>query len=336
MTQHQTPDALTPAAPTSDAAAAPAERVHRRTALRAGAVGVAAAAAAVVATSTSAQAAPGQPVVQGANNVAGSATTFLTTSGATATLQVRNNGVGAAAFFFSQSGNGFAGGTGSPSRYGLSAANTGGAGTGAGMAASGGNNSGILANTANADRFAVRATNAATAEGSGGAVIAEGGQGVGAVALTENPGVAALVVGGATVSFGDTVLGDGFLAVTVTPSAVELYGVVSAERPAVTLAGNVTLTAGGGATFNLPADLVADADMADASVVVTPRSGSMPNLFASVSAAGVVTISGGAASGTVGYQVTVHQPLLQQLGQSTGAGGTVLGRARAVVEAARG
>lgn len=342
MTQRHTTDHLpTAGTPTTDgidhAAGAPhTDPVRRRTALRAGAAGVAAAAASVVAISSGAQAAAGQPVVQGGSNVVGTPTTYLFSSGATPTLQVRNTGSGAAAFFFGQNQNGFAGGTGGANRYGLSAANTGAAGTGAGMAASGGNNTGILANTANADRYAMEAVNLATAEGMSGGVLADGGQGVGLVAVTDNPQVPALVVGGATVSFGDTILSTGALALTYTDTA-ELFGVVSAGRPALTLAGTTTLSADGSATITLPPEVVNGADTADASVVATPRSGSMPNLFASVSGTGVVTISGGTASGTVNYQVTLHQPLLQrQLGQRTSAdpSSTPLERARAIAASA--
>lgn len=302
----------------------------RRTALRVGAATVAATAAAVVASSSSASAAAGQAVIQGGNNVVGSATTFVTTSGTTPTLQVRNNGTGAAAFFFSQSGNGFGGGTGGANRFGLSSANTGAAGKGAALGASGGKNVGLIANTASADRYAVTATNLAAVDGDSGALLADGGLGAGVVAANSTEDVPALIVFGSTVSFGHTYLTNGAVALTDTGTAY-VFGASSAERPAITFSGVVALT-GGAATVALDPDVVAGADLDGASVVVTPRTASMPNLFASVSGTGAVTIGGGVGTGEVNYHVTLHQPVPVEAAQHTGSG-AVLGRARAVADA---
>ena len=113
------------------------------------------------------------------------------------------------------------------------------------MAASGGNNSGVLANTTNPERFAVAATHLGASSGdAGAAVLADGGLNAGVVASTTGVDMPALVVGGPTVAFADTFLAGGALAQTVTASDVTLYGVVSAERPALTFAGVAVLVAG--------------------------------------------------------------------------------------------
>jgi hypothetical protein len=72
--------------------------VERRVALRRGAAviaGVAGLSAAAAATGSAAEAAPGDPVVQGQSNDAGAATTSVTSSSGTGTLQVANSGTGA-------------------------------------------------------------------------------------------------------------------------------------------------------------------------------------------------------------------------------------------------
>jgi hypothetical protein len=84
--------------PKHDENTAPDATVERRVALRRGAAvlaGVAGLSAAAAATGSSASAAPGDPVVLGANNVAGNTLTSITTTNATSTLAVSNAGTGA-------------------------------------------------------------------------------------------------------------------------------------------------------------------------------------------------------------------------------------------------
>ncbi|KGN42086.1 hypothetical protein N801_02455 [Knoellia aerolata DSM 18566] len=258
----------------------------------------AAASAVTVVTATGAEAAPGQPILQGLSNNAGTAGTTLISAGSGITLTVRNNGAGAGAFFFAQNNNGFAGGTGAGSKYGLSAANTGSASSGAGMAASGINNTGVLANTANVDRYAVEATNLSTTSsgdgGAGGGIWADGGDGVGIAALSPI-GVPAVV------SIGDTYYIEGHEVVLTLSSVV--YGVTSANGPEVTFSGQITLNGSGAGAATLDAATVADVDLTEPVSLVSPITGPMPNLWISTSPAGVVSVAGGAAGGTVSYRV---------------------------------
>ena len=271
--------------------------LNRRTAIRAGAVG-AAATAATVATATGAEAAAGQPVLQGLSNNAGTAGTTLISTGSAISLTVRNNGTGAAAFFFGQNNNGFAGGTGAGAKYGLSAANTGTAATGAAVAASGNNNSGILANTTNVDRYAVEATNISTTSsgdgGAGGALWADGGEGAGVVALSPI-GVPAVV------SIGDTFYIEGHEIVLTASSIV--YGVTSANGAEVTFSGRIDLNASGTGTSDLDGATVLDVDLSEAVSLVSPITGPMPNLWITTSEDGVVSVAGGAPNGTVSFRV---------------------------------
>ncbi|GAA4122032.1 hypothetical protein GCM10022415_25450 [Knoellia locipacati] len=276
--------------------------LNRRSALRVGAVGAAATAATVV-TATGAEAAAGQPVLQGLSNAAGAAGTTLVSNGSAITLTVKNTGPGAAAFFFGQNNNGFAGGTGSGSKYGLSAANTGAPGTGAAMAASGGKNTGILANTANFDRYAVEATNLSTMDtggGAGGGVWADGGDGVGVAALSPM-GVPAVV------SIGDTYYVQGHEVVLTASSLV--YGATSANGPEVSFAGYATLDIEGRTTVELTGPswnngaTWADVGNTNGGVSVTAINQPMPNLWMNVDEGGTVTISGGAPGGTVSWRV---------------------------------
>ena len=176
-----------------------------------------------------------------------------------------------------------AGGTGAGSKYGLSAANTGGASTGAALAASGGNNSGVLANTTNVDRYAVEATNISTTSsgdgGAGGALWADGGEGAGVVALSPI-GVPAVV------SIGDTYYVEGHEVVLGLNSV--FFGVTSANGPEVTFSGQIVLNGSGAGTFDLTDVGIDDVDLAEPVSLVSPITGPMPNLWISTSPAGVV------------------------------------------------
>jgi hypothetical protein len=230
----------------------------------------------------------------------------ITSTGTQPTVVGRNTGVGAGALFQSAGGNGFAGGTAAPNRYGLSAANTATqAGSGAAMAASGGQNAGVIANTANADQFAIRAANRSADLGFAGAVEALGGTGVGLIAATDVEDVPAIVSAGALVTLGTVVIADPSGLVSFLENGIPVFGASSIESPTVQFSGNALLTASGGASFGLDPDAVEALDLSSAAVVVTPNSGPMPNLWATVSESGQLTITGGTAEGVVSYLVTV-------------------------------
>lgn len=280
--------------------------LNRRTAIRAGAVG-AAATAATVATATGADAAAGQPVLQGLSNNAGTAGTTLISTGSAISLTVRNNGTGAAAFFFGQNNNGFAGGTGAGSKYGLSAANTGVASSGAAMAASGSKNTGVLANTANTDRFAVEAVNLSTVgtEGAGGGLYAEGGEVPAAVAVS-NVGVPAVI------SVGDTIYIEGHEVVHAAGGSTFLGVVSLSNKPQVQFKTLLYLDHEGNGQYDLAMNLglghnIADLDLNYAMPSVTSVTGPMPNIWATVSSSGIVQVQGGAVYGRIYLGVTVHR-----------------------------
>ncbi|WP_156225130.1 hypothetical protein [Pseudactinotalea suaedae] len=229
---------------------------------------------------------------------------MITSSGAQPTLVGRNTGSGAAASFQSTTSNGFAGGTKAPDRYGLSASNTATApGNGAAVAASGNRNAGVIVNTANADKYAIRAANLSTQLGSAGAVLADGGTGVGLVASTDADDVPAIASSGALVALGPVIVADPSGLISFVAGVVPVFGASSAGSPTVQFSGNATLTAGG-ASFALDPDTADALDLSAASVVVTPNSGPMPNLWATVSESGQLTITGGTADGVVSYLVT--------------------------------
>lgn len=275
--------------------------LDRRSAIRVGAVGAAATAATVgtVATASSASAAAGQPILAGRANGAGASGTTLVSNGSAITLTVKNTGTGAAAYFFGQNNNGFAGGTGAGSKYGLSAANTGAPATGAGLAASGNNNSGVLANTGNLDRFAVEAVNLSTSnsgEGSGGGLWADGGEGVGIAAISPI-GVPAVV------SIGDLYFIEGHEVVETAGGAV-VYGVTSAMGPEVVYSTQLTLNGSGAATWDLTGPGSDDVDLTDAVSLVSANSGPMPNLWITTNGStNVISVAGGTAGGTVSVRV---------------------------------
>jgi hypothetical protein len=125
----------------------------RRNLLAAGVAGAAAVAAAGAARPQSAQAAPGQAVILGATNGSGTLGTTIVAASTAPAVTIRNTGAGAGALMTSLNSNGFAGGSYSPNRYGLSAANFATvAGSGAAIAASGAQNDGILTSTVNPNR----------------------------------------------------------------------------------------------------------------------------------------------------------------------------------------
>lgn len=291
--------------------------LDRRSAMRFGAVG-AATTAAVVAGASTADAAAGQAVLQGRVNTPGATDTSIIAPTAGIAFTVKNTGMGAAGYFFASNGNGFAGGTSAAGKFGLSTANTATtAGSGAAMGAVGVNNSGVLANTKNLDRFAVEAVNLSTVgvNGEGGGLYAEGGE-VPAVVALSNVGVPAVI------SVGDTIYVEGH-EVVLTANAM-VWGATSANGPEVSFSGYASLDFQGNTTVDLNGPTFyngaqwSDVGNTANGQFVTPVTGPMPNLWMRTSEAGTVTITGGTPGGTVAWRV---------LGVRNDVAGTDFGRA---------
>jgi hypothetical protein len=273
--------------------------LDRRAALRFGAVGAVATTATVVAAS-SADAAAGQAVLQGRANYPGATDTSIIAPTAGIAFTVKNTGAGAAGYFFAAKGNGFAGGTSAPGKFGLSTANTATvAGTGAAMGAVGVNNSGVLANTKNMDRFAVEAVNLSTVgiNGEGGGLYAEGGEAPGVIAIS-NIGIPAVV------SVGDNFLVEGH-EVVLMPNSLA-FGATSAVGPEVSFSGTVTLDGAGSGTFDLTGMGVDDVDLSMATPLVSANTGPMPNLWVTVVGT-LVQIQGGAPGGKASFRVVGYR-----------------------------
>jgi hypothetical protein len=163
-----------------------------------------------------AQAAPGQAVILGATNGSGTLGTTIVAASTAPAVTIRNTGAGA--LMTSLNSNGFAGGSYSPNRYGLSAANFATvAGSGAAIAASGAQNDGILTSTVNPNRAGLFARNDTAVAGEGAAVLAYGPNVAGVVTLNSTPDDFALWAigngGNALVAIGSSVI-DGDLIIT--------------------------------------------------------------------------------------------------------------------------
>ncbi len=281
----------------------------RRGALRLGAT-VAAVGGLGVIGAAKADASAGQPVVQGAVNTVGTAGTTITSSGSAITLTGKNTGAGAAAFFFAQNNNGFAGGTGSGSKVGLSAANTGAAGTGAAVSAVGKNNTGIVCNTTNLARFALTATNLSTATGSGGGILAAGGSNPAIVATSGFTNVPSIY------AVGDILAEDSLYVTLSSASVVAMYAPMTPGFPDVIQHMRVA-TPTATTTVTVPDEFTVVANPSAVTVMATPNSGAMPDLAADVSVAGApavmtLTLTGCTAGGTV--SVTLAAPRQDLLG----------------------
>lgn len=271
--------------------------LDRRSALRVGAVG-AAVTAATVAYSSEAGAASGQAVLQGRANNAGADGTTLTSSGSAIALTVKNIGTGAGAFFYSKNSNGFAGGTGSGNRYGLSAANTGGHGNGAALAASGGHNTGILANTNDSSCFALEATNLADNSSVGGGILADGGANPALVTVGDSSTPSSIAIG-------NTFVVDGCHVAITANSAV--YAACTVDSSAVTFDGRGVLDSGGALDIDLSTyHVYADISLEWARLTATPNSGPMPNLWITETPTGA-RVQGGTPGGKVTWRIVANR-----------------------------
>jgi hypothetical protein len=163
----------------------------RRSLLAAALGGLGAVTAAVFGTASRTKAAAGTPLIIGSQaNDAGAADTQLLTNSNVIAFKLLQNGPGTGLMGYATPGvggtRGVYGRSDSPDGDGVQARNAGAAGTGAGMRAFGGNNSGLEATTANAGRFAVKATNTSVASSGGGAVQGDGGQNIGVSGFSAN------------------------------------------------------------------------------------------------------------------------------------------------------
>ncbi len=161
-------------------------RATRRALLVAG--GTAAIGAVAAAAASPAEAANGKPVLLGSVNSATAATVINSKTGSGAGIVVANTGVAHGAKFTSTLGNGFLGGTFNANAQGANVANYADhSGTGAGVVASGGFNTGILAVSAGIQRYAGNfvSSSASATLSKTGAVFANGGIGDGVLAITE-------------------------------------------------------------------------------------------------------------------------------------------------------
>jgi len=138
-----------------------------RRALLIGALGgFGALAANLIAGASRAEAAPGSALIIGSSaNNAGTTNTILTTSSSVVAFELIQNGPGTALMGYvtptTGSTRGVYGRSDSVNGDGVQARNAGGAGSGAGLRAFGGNNHGVLATTTNVDRYAVHGSNSA-------------------------------------------------------------------------------------------------------------------------------------------------------------------------------
>jgi len=155
-----------------------------RRALLVGALGgVGALAANLFGGPSRADAAPGSPLIIGSSaNNAGTSNTVLTTASSVVAFELIQNGPGTSLMGYvtpsTGTTRGVYGRSDSVNGDGVQARNAGGAGTGAGLRAFGGNNHGVIASTANVDRYAVYGSNsAATGDGVAGQA-GVGGSGV--------------------------------------------------------------------------------------------------------------------------------------------------------------
>jgi hypothetical protein len=168
-------DDLAPATPATTAEPATSTQVRSRRALLTAALGgLGGLLAARLGAPSPAAAAAGDPLLIGnTSNTAGTANTSLITASTGTALLVTQNGPGTAlrgsavgpgsiaGFFTAANGTGISGVTATPNTYGIFGSNDGAAGTGAAIRASGKNNNGLVATTANSAKAAVVATNSA-------------------------------------------------------------------------------------------------------------------------------------------------------------------------------
>src|SRR5712691_911224 len=151
----------------------PNETKSRRAILVGAAGGLAALIAGRLASPDRASAAAGDPMIIGSSaNSAGTANTALTTASSGTALLVTQNGGGTAlrgsavgpgsiaGFFTASNGTGISGVTSAAGSYGVFGQNNGAAGSAGAIRASGGQNHGLVASTANNSKYAVEAVGA--------------------------------------------------------------------------------------------------------------------------------------------------------------------------------
>jgi len=172
-------------------AAAEASRLRTRRALLAGIFGGAAAWAAGTALRVSqTEAAAGNPMILGAANSAGTASTTLSTTNSGAAMGVKQLGGGTALSTEATSGTGLYAKTGSTNRFALFAESVAGSiGTGGAIRANGNKQTALRAETSGANVSAIAASHLSSSPGSGAAVLGTGGYAFGVQGTSEAVGV---------------------------------------------------------------------------------------------------------------------------------------------------
>jgi hypothetical protein len=315
----------------ADTAPSTAATRTRRTIL----TGAAAATVAGILAGKHADAAPGQPVLQGRDNNAGATRTSLLSSAASSALRVVNsNGVGVATS------------TANRNSFGLSASNTGATnGTGAAISASSTRNHGVIASTAAGVRQGLLARNtSAITNNLGSAIRGQGGVNDGVVGLSGAADRGGLV--GIDTTFDTTNVGWGVLCegdeyvfgTSFVDGDVDVLGDVVGGGD-IDLAGN--LFGGGDADFignvtaaNFPGGATVTLDGAGTAVVgrdeaapagteynyqLTAIGSAMPNLHVVEGSDGSFTVAGGSPGGRVSWQRTSRNAARPRRAQSQSA-----------------
>lgn len=214
-----------------------------RRALLVGALGgIGALAANLVGGASRAEAAPGSPLIIGSStNNAATSNTILTTASSVVAFELIQNGPGTALMGYvtpsTGSTRGVYGRSNSVNGDGVQARNAGGAGSGAGLRAFGGNNHGIVSSSDNVDRYAIYGSNSAfTGDGVAGQA-GVGGTGVigfstggnGVYGTSDSIGVHGNTTGGTAVK-GEATTGVGVLGVSTSGYAGSFSGPIMTTK----------------------------------------------------------------------------------------------------------
>jgi hypothetical protein len=230
--------------PMVDAVSLPSSTVPRsRRALLAGALGgIGALAANLIGGASRAEAAPGGSLIIGSStNNAGTTNTILTTSSSVVAFELIQNGPGTALMGYvtpsTGSTRGVYGRSNSVNGDGVQARNAGGAGTGAGLRAFGGNNHGILTSSDNVDRYGIHGSNSAVngdgvagqagVGGTGVIGFSTGGNGV--YGTSDAIGVHGNTTGGTAVK-GEATSGTGILGISTSGYAGSFTGPIKTTQ----------------------------------------------------------------------------------------------------------
>jgi hypothetical protein len=230
-------------------------RATRRALLVAG--GTAAVGAVAAAAASPAEAANGSSLILGKTNSSSAMTTINSTTPSGGAIHVANTGKGHASWFTSTQGNGFIGGTYSANAQGANCANYASTtGSGTGLTASGGKNTGVWGTSAGdaryAGRFDYKGATPAEFDGTtgGGGVFGNGLQGDGVVGYSEGTPSSFSGVTGIHLS-GTGVFGYGFSGlegVSDLDGGAGLYALADGSNTPATLPAGIIVEVVNGAT----------------------------------------------------------------------------------------